>query len=168
MLCAAALRARRRWRNARTRRRFQPAVLLVGSLGERPAARKGAENKLSDTLSSIPEDAWFQPLVCETDGYVEPQITLLSGWSKRYGGNSGLGDTEAKRLLKNWMGELAIVHARGLARCLNSRAARCVYETAVRNGKARGHKLPPSLREIDEFYPPGDCWMGTSSSHRAD
>ena len=43
-----------------------------------------------------------------------------------------------------WMGELAIVHARGLARCLNSRAARCVYETAVRNGKARGHKLPPS------------------------
>ena len=75
---------------------------------------------------------------------------------------------EAKRLLKNWMGELAIVHARGLARCLNSRAARCVYETAVRNGKARGHKPPPSLREIDEFYPPGDCWMGTSSSHRAD
>ena len=66
------------------------------------------------------------------------------------------------------MGELAIVHARGLARCLSSRAARGVYETAVRNGKARGHKLPPSLREIDEFYPPGDCWMGTSSSHRAD
>ena len=38
-LCAAALRARRRWRNARTRRRVQPAVLLVGSLGERRAAR---------------------------------------------------------------------------------------------------------------------------------
>ena len=72
--------------------------------------------------------------------------------SKRYGANSGLGDKEAKRLLKNWMGELAIVHARRLARCLNSRAARCVYETAVRNGKARGHGLPPSLREIDEFY----------------
>ena len=69
---------------------------------------------------------------------------------------------------ETWMGELAIVHARGLARYLNSRAARCVYETAVRNGKARGHKLPPSLHEIDEFYPPGDCWMGTSSSHRAD
>ena len=124
---------------------------------------------MSDALSSIPEDAWFQPLVCEADGYVDkPQITLLTGWSKRYGANSGLGDTEAKRLLKNWMGELAIVHARGLARCLNSRAARCVYETVVRNGKARGHKLPPSLREIDEFYLPGDCWMGTSSSHRAD
>ena len=107
------------------------------------AARKGAENKLSDASSSIPEDAWFQPLVCEADGYADKlQITLLTGWSKRYG-NSGLGDTEAKRLLKNWMGELAIVHARGLARCLNSRAARCVYETAVRNGKARGHGLPP-------------------------
>ena len=51
---------------------------------------------------------------------------------------------------------------------LDSRAARCVYETAVRNGKARGHNLPPSLREIDEFFPPGECWMGTSSSHRAD
>ena len=34
------------------------------------------------------------------------------------------------------MGERAIVHARGLARCLNSRAARCVYETAVHNGNA--------------------------------
>ena len=52
---------------------------------------------MSDALSSIPEDAWFQPLVCEADGYVDkPQITLLTGWSKRYGGNSGLGDTEAK------------------------------------------------------------------------
>ena len=91
--------------------------------------------------------------MCEADGYVDkPHITLLTGWSKRYGANSGLGDKEAKRLLRNWMGELAIVHARGLARCLNSRAARCVYETAVRNGKARGHGLPPSLREIDEFY----------------
>ena len=48
---------------------------------------------------------------------------------------------------------IAIVHARGLARCLNSRAARCVYETAVRNGKARGHKLPLSQRKIDKFYP---------------
>ena len=124
---------------------------------------------MSDALPFIPEDAWFQPLVCEADGYVDkPQITLLTGWSKRYGANSGLGGKEAKRMLKNWMGELAIVHARELARCLNSRAARCVYETAVRNGKARGHKLPPSLREIDEFYPPGDCWMGASSSHRAD
>ena len=133
------------------------------------AARKGVENKMSDALPFIPEDAFFQPLVFEADGHVDkPLITLLTGWSKRYGGNSGLGDTEAKRLLKNWMGELAIVHARGLARCLNSRAARCVYETAVRNGKVRGHKLPPSQREIDEFYPPGDCWMGTSSSHRAD
>ena len=81
------------------------------------AARKGAENKLSDALSFIPEDAWFQPLVCEVDGYVDkPQITLLTGWSKRYGSNSGLGYTEAKWLLKDWMGELAIVHARGLAR----------------------------------------------------
>ena len=85
----------------------------------------------------------------EADGHVnKPLITLLTGWSERHGANSGLGDTEAKPLLKNWMGELAIVHAHGLARCLNSRAARCVYETAVRNGKARGHALPPSLREI--------------------
>ena len=106
---------------------------------------------MCDALPLVPEDAWFQPIVFEADGYVDkPQITLLTGWSKRYGANSGLGDKEAKRLLKNWMGELAIVHARGLVRCLNSRAARCVYETAVRNGKARGHKLPPSLREIDE------------------
>ena len=88
----------------------------------------------------------------EADGYVDkPQITLLTGWSRRYGANSGLGEKEAKRLLKKWMGELAIVHARRLARCLKSRAARYVYETAVRNGKARGHGLPPSLREIDEF-----------------
>ena len=50
---------------------------------------------------------------------------------------------------------------------MGSLTPRCVYETAVRNGKARGHKLPPSLREIDKFYPPRDCWMGTSSSHRA-
>ena len=124
---------------------------------------------MSDALPFIPEDAWFQPLVFEADGYVDkPQITLLTGWSKRYGANSGLGDMEAKRLLKTWMGELAIVHARGLARCLNSRAARCVYETALRNGKARGHGLPPSLREIDEFYSPGECWLGTNNSHRAD
>ena len=74
----------------------------------------------------------------------------------------------ARTLCPHGMGELAIVHARGLARCLNSRAARCVYETAVRNGKARGHGLPPSLRKIDEFYSPGECWLGTSSSHRAD
>ena len=134
------------------------------------AARKGAERKMSDALSSIPEDAWFLPIVFEADRYIDkPQITLLTGWSKRYGANSGLGDKEAKRLLKNWMGELAmIVHARGLARCLNSRAARGVYATAVRNGKARGHGLPPLPREIDEFYSPGECWLGTSSSHHAD
>ena len=41
-LCAAALRARRRWRNAWTRRRVQPAVLVVGSLGERRAVRGSA------------------------------------------------------------------------------------------------------------------------------
>ena len=41
-LRAAALRARRRWRIARTRRRVQPAVLVVGSLGERRAARGSA------------------------------------------------------------------------------------------------------------------------------
>ena len=76
------------------------------------AARKGAENKISDGLPFIPEDAWFQPIVFEADGHIDkPQITLLTGWSKRYGGNSGLGDTEAKRLVKNWIGELAIVHA---------------------------------------------------------
>ena len=44
------------------------------------AARKGAENKLSDALPFVPEDAWFQPLVFEADGYVDkPQITLLTG-----------------------------------------------------------------------------------------
>ena len=70
---------------------MQPRARACGA-----AARKGAENKMSDALSSIPEDAWFQPLVCEADGYVDkPQITLLTGWSKRYGDNSGLGDTEA-------------------------------------------------------------------------
>ena len=42
LLCAAALRARRRWRNARTRRYVQPAVLVVGSLGEQRAARGSA------------------------------------------------------------------------------------------------------------------------------
>ena len=41
-LRAAALRARRRWRIARTRRRVQPAVLVVGSLGERRAVRGSA------------------------------------------------------------------------------------------------------------------------------
>ena len=122
------------------------------------AARKGAENKMNDALPFISEDSWFQPIVFEADGYVDkPQITLLTGWSKRYGTNSGLGVKGTKRLLQNWIGELAIVHARGLARCLNSRAARCVYETAVRKGQVRGHKLPPSQREIDEFYPSGEC-----------
>ena len=46
---------------------------------------------------------------------------------------------------------------------MNLRAARCVHETAVRNGKARGHKLPPSLREIDKFYElEGDVMAVTS------
>ena len=36
---AAAPRARRRWRNALTRRQVQPAVLVVASLGERRAVR---------------------------------------------------------------------------------------------------------------------------------
>ena len=44
------------------------------------------------------------------------------------------------------------MHARGLARCLNSRAARCVYETAVRNGKARGHGLPLFQRDHLTVY----------------
>ena len=125
---------------------------------------------MSDALPFIPEDAWFQPLVYEADGYVDKlQITVLTGWSKRYGANSGLGEKEGEAAAQKLDGRARHrARARGLARCLNSRAARCMYETAVRNGKARGHKLPPSLREIDEFYSPWDCWMGTSNSHRAD
>ena len=46
---------------------------------------------MSDALPFVPEDAWFQPIVFEVDGYVDkPQITLLTGWSKRYGAKSGL------------------------------------------------------------------------------
>ena len=89
---------------------------------------------------------------------------LVEALRRELGARRHGGEEAAQKL----DGRARIVHARRLARCLNSRAARCVYETAVRNGKARGHKLPPSLREIDEFYSPGDCWMGTSSSHRAD
>ena len=39
---AAALRTRRRWMNARTRRHVEPAVLMVTSLGERRAVRGSA------------------------------------------------------------------------------------------------------------------------------
>ena len=42
LLRAAALRACRRWRNARTRRQVRPAILVVTSLGERRAARGSA------------------------------------------------------------------------------------------------------------------------------
>ena len=59
--------------------------------------------QLSDALPSVPEDAYFQPLVYEVVGYVgKPLNTLLTGWSKRYGANSE--EKEAKRLLENWMG----------------------------------------------------------------
>ena len=42
VLHAAALCARRRWRNARTRRQVHPALLVVASLGERRAAQGSA------------------------------------------------------------------------------------------------------------------------------
>ena len=72
-LCAAALRARRRWRNARTRRRVQPAVLVVGSLGERRAARGSARcrgrRRGAKKLLFAPDARWL----------VSTDLTLLPG-----------------------------------------------------------------------------------------
>jgi hypothetical protein len=96
------------------------------------AAEARALSKRTKYRNDIPGFAHFLALPFETEGFVSADVDLLlHGFAKLKvsRGDPNLSEEEAKRQASafkaHWLDELAVVHARYLARCIINRASAC-------------------------------------------
>ena len=94
------------------------------------AAAAAAAHKRTKYRNGIPGLAHFVPLAFETEGFVSADtLLLLANLAKKKVDKYNLPEAEVKDQVKRWMqhwtDELAVVHARYLARAIYFRAAAC-------------------------------------------
>ena len=94
------------------------------------AAAKAAQHKRNKYRNDIPGLAFFLPLAFETEGYHTDDLDkLLLGFARKRAVTEGMAADQLKQragLWKDyWLNEIAIVHARYVARCILHRAASC-------------------------------------------
>ena len=107
------------------------STYITAAAAERgAAAAEAAKHKQTKYRNDIPGLAHFVPLAFETEGFVSVDVgRLLSGFAKKKADKLDLPAEEVKPLLKRWVqhwtDELAVVHARYLARAIHHRAGAC-------------------------------------------
>jgi hypothetical protein len=109
------------------------ATYLNAAAAQRGAAAEArALSKRTKYRNDIPGFAHFLALPFETEGFVSADVDLLlHGFAKLKvsRGDPNLSEEEAKRQASafkaHWLDELAVVHARYLARCIINRASAC-------------------------------------------
>ena len=109
--------------------------------GAASEAMAGKHTRYRDTIMS---HQFLQPLAMESEGQMcaeweEMLLALAKKWAER----RLRDDKAARRMQGYWLDELAVIHARYLARCLINRATACKGREQVRA------EVPPTLAELD-------------------
>jgi len=104
---------------------------LAAAAAERgAAAADAAVGKHRKYRNDIPGHVHFLPLPFESEGYHCAELEhLLLGFAHKRASSDNLPPAEAKitarRWLSYWLDQLAVVHARFVARCVYNRASAC-------------------------------------------
>jgi hypothetical protein len=104
------------------------SYLSAASAARGSAASAAAKHKHTKYRNDIPGHVHFLPFPFESEGYhcVELERLLLGfAYKRTIGLSPAEAKTTARRWLSYWLDQLAVVHARYIARCLYNRASAC-------------------------------------------